>query len=162
MPSVTCLKLFFFLGLNWPKRSKYTTPHKNQKTKADIWNRTQHSHKISFSEWLRLKRSDSSQSIQPYQPAKFWGKHIYSGISTAEVTDLQILHLFFREEKNIFVYIPLNTVLCIRQDVFMSLTQTPSFNFKMQNSFYYRYPKLFQLNLDFIHVAAFFRVAQLC
>lgn len=33
MPSVTCLKLFFFLGLNWPKRRKYTTPHKNQKKK---------------------------------------------------------------------------------------------------------------------------------
>jgi len=27
MPSGTCLKLFFFLGLNWPKRSKYTTHH---------------------------------------------------------------------------------------------------------------------------------------
>lgn len=36
MPSCTCLKLFFFLGLNWPKRSKYTTTQESENKRTHL------------------------------------------------------------------------------------------------------------------------------
>lgn len=36
MPSCTCLKIFFFLGLNWPKRSKYTTTQESEDKRRNL------------------------------------------------------------------------------------------------------------------------------